>query len=84
MKCQVVLDEDSNALLDQLAAGRGGNRSFVVREAIRVYAAMEAHLDEVERDPKFAAMMAGSEEDAREGRVRPHSAAETIVRRRRR
>ena len=51
MKYQVVLDVQSKALLDSLARPRGNNRSFVVREALRVYAAMEGYLDELERQP---------------------------------
>lgn len=84
MKCQVVLDPDSNALLSQLARPRGNNRSFVVREAIRVYAAMEEYLDELEKEPRFRRMMEASEEDIRAGRLRSHNQAERIVRRRRR
>ena len=44
MRRQFVLDKQSNQLLDELAETRAGNRSLVVREAIGVYAAMEASL----------------------------------------
>lgn len=81
MKCQVVLDEDSKALLDELARPRGNNRSFVVREALRVYAAMEAYLDELERDPTFRRMMESSAEDIRAGRLHSHAEAARVVRR---
>lgn len=84
VKRQVVLDEDSNTLLDELAAARGNNRSFVVREAIRVYAAMETYLDDLEQDPRFRKMMQDSEADISAGRLRPHRRAEQIVRRKRR
>lgn len=84
MKCQVVLDEESHALLQELARPRGNNRSFVVREALRVYAAMEAYLDELERDPAFQKMMASSAADIRAGRLHSHKEAERVVRRRRR
>ncbi|MDA2914176.1 ribbon-helix-helix protein, CopG family [Acidobacteriia bacterium AH_259_A11_L15] len=81
MKCQVVLDEESKALLDELARPRGNNRSFVVREALRVYAAMETYLDELEQDPAFRRMMESSAEDSRTGRLHSHAEAERIVRR---
>ena len=81
MKCQVVLDEESHALLDQLARPRGNNRSFVVREALRVYAAMETYLDELEREPAFRQMMRSSAEDIRAGRLHSHAEARRVVRR---
>ncbi len=84
MKCQVVLDAQSKALLDELARPRGNNRSFVVREALRVYAAMEEYLDEIEADPAFRRMMDDSEADERAGRLRPHAEAKRIVAGRRR
>lgn len=81
MKCQVVLDEESKTLLDDLAGPRGNNKSFVVREALKVYAAMEAVLDDVERRPQFRKMMESALDDLRHGRVRPHGDAVRIVRR---
>lgn len=84
VKCQVVLDADSNALLDELAGARGNNRSFVVREAIRVYAAMESYLDDLEKDPHFQKMMRESEADISARRLHAHSEAERIVRRKKR
>jgi len=69
MRRQFVLDKRINHLLEELAADRGGNRSQVVREAIQVYADIEATLGEVEANPKFRQMMAGSAEDIRAGRV---------------
>lgn len=80
MKYQVVLDADSKALLDELARPRGNNRSFVVREALRVFAAMEGYLDELEREPRFRKMMESSLADIEAGRLRPHAEAERIVR----
>jgi len=81
MKCQVVLDEESHALLNELARPRGNNRSFVVREALRVYAAMETYLDELEREPAFRKMMRSSAEDIRAGRLHSHAEARRVVRR---
>jgi predicted transcriptional regulator len=81
IKTQVVLDEETRTLLEELARPRGGNRSFVVREALRVYAAVEEELDALERTPAFQRMMESSERDVREGRLRPHRDASAIVRR---
>ncbi len=72
MRCQFVLDERTNELLDDLASGRAGNRSYVVREAIQVYAALESALEEAETDPAFLKMMERSAADIREGRVYSH------------
>ena len=83
MKCQVVLDNESKALLDDLARPRGNNRSFVVREALRVYAAMEAYVDELERDNDFRRMMDASSDDVRKGRLHAHAEARRIVARKR-
>ena len=79
MKCQVVLDPESKALLDDLARPRGNNRSFVVREALRVYAAVEAYVDELERDPGFRRMLDASAEDIRHGRLHTHEEARRAV-----
>jgi predicted transcriptional regulator len=84
MRCRFILDEKTQALLDELAAPRGNNRSFVVREALRVYASMEAQLDEVEGEPGFRRMMQLSEADIREGRRHGHPEARRIVSRKRR
>lgn len=84
MKCQVVLDIESKALLDALAKPRGNNRSFVVREALRVYAAMEGYLDDVERQPGFRKAMDAAVADLAAGRLRPQADAARIVRKKRR
>lgn len=81
MKCQVVLDPETKALLDELARPRGNNKSFVVREALRAYAAMETVLDELEARPRFRKMMQSALDDIRHGRVHPHARAEEIVHR---
>jgi len=69
MRRQFVLDKKSSQLLDELAETRAGNRSLVVREAIGLYAAMEASLEEIESDPGFIKMMERTTADIREGRV---------------
>lgn len=72
---QFVLDDRTNELLEALAADRAGNLSFVVREAIQLYADMDARLDHIEHDPGFQSMMKGSEDDIRTGRLVSHDAA---------
>lgn len=69
MRRQFVLDKKSSRQLDELAEARAGNRSLVVREAIGLYAAMEASLEEIESNPKFIKMMERTAADIREGRV---------------
>jgi hypothetical protein len=51
---------------------------------LRVYAAMEGCLDTLERQPGFRKAMDAAQADLEAGRVRPHSAAEQIVRKKRR
>ena len=69
MRRQFVLDKKSIKLLDELAETRAGNQSLVVREAIGLYAAMEASLEEIESDPRFINMMERSAADIRAGRA---------------
>ncbi len=66
---QFVLDDHTNLLLEELAADRAGNLSFVVREAIQIYAQMESRLDEIESNPDFQHMMERSAADIRAGRT---------------
>jgi predicted transcriptional regulator len=40
-KVQVVLDDETYRLLEELAHPRAGNKSFVVREAVRYFADRE-------------------------------------------
>jgi len=80
MRRQFVLDEPTNRLLEQLAADRAGNRSYVVREAIRLYADMEARLDQIEAEPAFQRMMEKSGEAIRAGRTTPHGEVKRMSR----
>lgn len=70
---QFVLDERTNTLLEELAADRAGNLSYVVREAIQLYADMDSRLDQIEQDPEFQRMMERSEDDIRAGRLVSHA-----------
>jgi len=72
---QFVLDEKTNELLEELAADRAGNLSYVVREAIQLYAEMDSRLDQIEQDPEFLRMMVRSADDIRAKRVVSHAEA---------
>jgi predicted transcriptional regulator len=78
MRKQFVIDRKTNKLLEELAFYQGGDRSLVVRHAIRVYSDMEDRWEEIETNPGFQAMMAKSAADIKAGRVIPH---EEVVRR---
>lgn len=41
-KVQVVLDDETYRLLEELAQPRAGNKSFVVRQALRYFASRES------------------------------------------
>jgi len=69
MRRQFVLDTRTDNLLEELAEGRAGNRSFVVREAIRLYADLENMLEQVEATDGFREMMKLSAADVRAGRT---------------
>jgi predicted transcriptional regulator len=77
---QFVLDDGTNRLLEDLAADRAGNLSFVVREAIQLYARMEDQLLEMESDADFHKMMERSAADIRAGRVVPHAQVKKLAR----
>jgi predicted transcriptional regulator len=83
MRRQFVLDEQSERLLDRLAATRAGNRSFVVREAIALYADLEDRLAEIEEKPGFRRLMRQTAADIEAGRVLTHTRVKKLARRRR-
>jgi hypothetical protein len=58
-----------------LAAARAGNRSFVIREAIALYASLEDRLGEIEAQPAFRRQMLRSAEDIAANRVLTHAQA---------
>ena len=73
MRRQFVLDERSERLLDRLAASRAGNRSFVVREAIALYASLGDRLAEIESQPGFRRLLRQTAADMEAGRVLTHA-----------
>jgi len=77
MRKQFVLDKRTDKLLNELAYYAGGNRSMVIREAIKLYSHMEDRLEKIEADPAFQKMMEESDRAIRAGRVTPH---EEVVR----
>ena len=80
MRRQFVLDERTEKMLDRLATSRAGNRSFVIREAIALYATLEDRLGEVEADPAFQRMMRQTATDLEAGRVVTHAQAKKLLR----
>lgn len=80
-KVTLTLDVQTLGRLSRLARPRAGNKSFVVREAIRLMwenDALEERLEKIEADPAFQASMARALRDIKEGRVIPH---EEVMRR---
>ncbi len=79
-KVTLTLDAETLGRLDRLARPRAGNKSFVVREAIRLMSehdALEDRLADLEAEPAFQASMARALKQIREGKVIPH---EEVVR----
>jgi predicted transcriptional regulator len=83
MRRQFVLDERTEKLLDRLAAARAGNRSFVIREAIALYATFEDRLVELEAQPEIHRQMSESAGDIKAGRVMTQAQLEKRLRRKR-
>ena len=83
MRRQFVLDARSEQLLDRLAASRAGNRSFVIREAIALYASLEDRLAEIEAEPGFQRLMRQTAADIEAGRVLTHAQVKKMVRKKR-
>ena len=74
-KVQVTIDEETARLLETLAAPRAGNKSFVVREAVRRLAEQEGfeqYLDWLEQQPEVRVSLERGLADEREGRTVSH------------
>ena len=77
-KVQVSIDAETARLLDSLAAPRAGNKSFVVREAVRRMAEQEGfeeYLDWLEQQPRVRATLERALADERAGRTVAHEQA---------
>ncbi len=71
-KVQFTIDDSTSRLLDSLAKPRAGNKSFVVREAVRRMAdqeGFEEYLDWLEQQSHVRASLERGSADARSGRV---------------
>lgn len=71
-KVQFTIDDATSRLLDSLAKPRAGNRSFVVREAVRRMAdqeGFEEYLDWLEQQPRVRGSLEQGLADVRSGRV---------------
>jgi len=86
-KVQVVLDEDTYRLLETLAHPRAGNKSFVVREALRYFAdreRIERALDGVLGQQYVREAMDAGITARAEGRLIPHEQVIRGIRRKKR
>lgn len=67
---QILLDEESDRILETVAAPNGGNKSLAVREVLKTHCAMETLLDRIERShgASLSRQKRRSEHGFREGR----------------
>lgn len=75
-KVQVTIDEETARLLRSLAAPRAGNKSFVVREAVRRMAEQEGfeqYLDWLEQQPRVRGILERALADEQAGRTLAHA-----------
>jgi predicted transcriptional regulator len=82
-KMQVTIDDETARLLETLAAPRAGNKSFVVREAIRRMAEQEGfeqYLDWLEQQPGVRASLERARTDEHQGRTMSHAQALARIR----
>ncbi len=80
-KVQFTIDSETSRLLESLARPRAGNKSFVVREAVRRMAdqeGFEEYLDWLEQQPRVRTSLERGLADVRAGRTVPH---EQVLRR---
>jgi predicted transcriptional regulator len=83
-RVQVTIDDETAGLLDTLAAPRAGNRSFVIREAVRRMAEQEGferYLDWLEQQPDVRLSLERALADEQAGRTLSHRQALRRVRR---
>lgn len=86
-KVQVTIDDETARLLETLAAPRAGNKSFVVREAVRRLAEQEGfeqYLDWLEQQPQVRVSLERALADERAGRIVRHEQAKRRFRKLRR
>ncbi len=82
-KVQITIDEETAGLLDTLAESRAGNKSFVVREAVRRMAdqeGFEQYLDWLEQQPRVRVSLERALADEKGGRIVAHEQALRRVR----
>lgn len=75
-KMQVTIDTETAKLLEALAAPRAGNKSFVVREAVRRMAEQEGfeqYLDWLEQQPGVRASLERALTDEHQSRTVSHA-----------
>jgi len=80
-KIQVTIDDETVRLLEALAVPRAGDKSVVVREAVRRMAEQEGfeqYLDWLERQPDVRMSLKKARADERQGRTVSH---EQVLRR---
>lgn len=74
-KMQFTVDNETEKLLEQLAAPRAGNKSYVVREAVKRFAEQEGfeqYLDWLEQQPSVRRSLERGLADVRAGRTTPY------------
>ena len=77
-RVQITIDEKTAQVLERLATPRAGNKSFVVREAVRRMAEQEGfedYLDWLERQPDIRRSTERALADEHEGRTLSHEQA---------
>lgn len=86
-KVQVILDDETFGLLEELARPRAGNKSFVVREALRYFAdreGIERALDAILAQRQARESMGSGLSAWQRGDVVPHQQVARSARKKRR
>ena len=74
-RIQVTVDEETLQLLETLATPRAGNKSFIIREAVKRMAeqdGFEEYLEWLESQPGVRNTLERALRDEREGRIVSH------------